>query len=41
MGWGEYPAEYNAKVHGPYDPARWYGKRKYFYKLNWFFNCIC
>ncbi|OXA56354.1 putative ATP synthase subunit f, mitochondrial [Folsomia candida] len=26
MGWGEYPAEYNAKVHGPYDPARWYGK---------------
>merc|ERR1711963_50839 len=26
MGFGEYPAEYNAKVHGPYDPARWYGK---------------
>jgi len=26
MAWGEYPAEYNAKVHGPYDPARWYGK---------------
>ena len=28
MGFGEYPAEYNAKVHGPYDPARWYGKGK-------------
>ncbi|XP_076050754.1 ATP synthase, subunit F [Oratosquilla oratoria] len=26
MGWGEYPAEYNPKVHGPYDPARFYGK---------------
>lgn len=29
MGFGEYPAEYNAKVHGPYDPARFYGKGKY------------
>lgn len=28
MGWGEYPPEYNARVHGPYDPARFYGKRK-------------
>ncbi|ODM97723.1 putative ATP synthase subunit f, mitochondrial [Orchesella cincta] len=26
MGWGEYPPEYNARVHGPYDPARYYGK---------------
>ncbi|CAG7726564.1 unnamed protein product [Allacma fusca] len=26
MAWGEYPAEYNAKDHGPYDPARYYGK---------------
>nr|SVE92787.1 EOG090X0JXG [Megafenestra aurita] len=26
MAWGEYPAEYNPKVHGPYDPARFYGK---------------
>ncbi|KAK9744736.1 Mitochondrial F1F0-ATP synthase, subunit f [Popillia japonica] len=26
MGIGDYPAEYNAKVHGPYDPARFYGK---------------
>lgn len=28
MAWGEYPVEYNPKVHGPYDPARYYGKRK-------------
>ncbi|CAH1397341.1 unnamed protein product [Nezara viridula] len=26
MGFGDYPAEYNPKVHGPYDPARYYGK---------------
>merc|ERR1712063_28627 len=26
MAWGEYPAEYNPKVHGPYDPSRFYGK---------------
>ncbi|XP_057381507.1 putative ATP synthase subunit f, mitochondrial [Daphnia carinata] len=26
MAWGEYPAGYNPKVHGPYDPARFYGK---------------
>jgi len=26
MGWGEYPPEYNARVHGTYDPARYYGK---------------
>lgn len=25
---GDYPAEYNQKVHGPYDPARYYGPRK-------------
>ncbi|XP_034247776.1 putative ATP synthase subunit f, mitochondrial [Thrips palmi] len=24
---GDYPAEYNQKVHGPYDPARYYGPR--------------
>lgn len=28
MGYGEYPAEYNPKVHGPFDPARYYGKGK-------------
>lgn len=28
MALGDYPAEYNPKVHGPYDPARFYGKRK-------------
>ncbi|XP_018015884.1 putative ATP synthase subunit f, mitochondrial [Hyalella azteca] len=27
MVWGEYPAEFNPKVHGPYDPARFYGKK--------------
>merc|ERR1712071_352623 len=26
MAWGEYPIEYNPKVHGPYDPSRFYGK---------------
>merc|ERR1712002_751570 len=26
MGFGEYPAEYNPKIHGPFDPARFYGK---------------
>jgi F-type H+-transporting ATPase subunit f len=26
MGFGDYPAEYDPKVHGPYDPARYYGK---------------
>lgn len=26
MAIGDYPAEYNPKVHGPYDPARFYGK---------------
>lgn len=29
MGFGEYPAEYNPKIHGPYDPARFYGKGKW------------
>lgn len=29
MGFGDYPAEYNPKIHGVYDPARFYGKRKY------------
>merc|ERR1711972_68748 len=26
MGFGEYPLEYNPKVHGPYNPATYYGK---------------
>ncbi|KAK9500645.1 hypothetical protein O3M35_001873 [Rhynocoris fuscipes] len=26
MALGDYPIEYNPKVHGPYDPARYYGK---------------
>merc|ERR1712168_736122 len=26
MGLGDYPIDYNPKVHGPYDPARFYGK---------------
>ncbi|KAK2172242.1 hypothetical protein NP493_979g01012 [Ridgeia piscesae] len=26
LGIGEYPPEYNPKVHGQYSPARYYGK---------------
>lgn len=26
MGFGDYPNEYNPKVHGVYDPSRYYGK---------------
>ncbi|CRK98390.1 CLUMA_CG011749, isoform A [Clunio marinus] len=26
MGFGDYPIEYNPKIHGVYDPARFYGK---------------
>ncbi|CAO1411335.1 unnamed protein product [Diamesa tonsa] len=26
MAFGDYPVEYNPKVHGVYDPARYYGK---------------
>ncbi|KAK7507675.1 hypothetical protein BaRGS_00001610 [Batillaria attramentaria] len=26
MGFGEYPPEFNPKIHGPYHPARYYGK---------------
>jgi len=26
LGIGEYPPGYNANVHGPYDPSRFYGK---------------
>lgn len=32
LGMGQYPVEYNPKIHGPYDPARYYGKGKY----SWF-----
>lgn len=28
MAFGDYPAAYNPQVHGPYDPARFYGKGK-------------
>ena len=27
-GIGAYPVEYSRPVHGPYDPSRYYGKRK-------------
>lgn len=35
FGFGELPKEYNPKVHGPYDPSRYYGPRKecYAFKL--------
>ncbi|CRK88305.1 CLUMA_CG002084, isoform A [Clunio marinus] len=26
MAFGDYPPEYNPKIHGVYDPARYYGK---------------
>ncbi|KAF7380762.1 hypothetical protein HZH66_014138 [Vespula vulgaris] len=26
MAFGDYPAEYDRAKHGPYDPARYYGK---------------
>lgn len=26
--WGNYPAGYDPAKHGPYDPSRYYGKRK-------------
>merc|ERR1712121_409877 len=26
MGLGEYPPEFNPKIHGPYHPGRYYGK---------------
>lgn len=29
MGFGDYPIEYKPEVHGPYDPARFYGKGKF------------
>lgn len=28
MRFGDYPPEYDPHKHGPYDPARYYGKRK-------------
>jgi len=28
FGLGEYPPEFNPKVHGPYVPSRNYGKRE-------------
>merc|ERR1712098_259284 len=27
MVWGEYPKEFNVKVHGAYDPMRYYGPK--------------
>ncbi|KAH1015973.1 hypothetical protein HUJ04_007272 [Dendroctonus ponderosae] len=26
LNFGQYPIEYDPKIHGPYDPARFYGK---------------
>lgn len=28
---GNYPAEYNRAIHGPYVPTRYYGPRKFFF----------
>ena len=30
LGIGQYPPEYNPKIHGAYNPGTYYGKRKYF-----------
>ena len=29
FGWGLYPEGYKPQVHGPYNPGRYYGTRKY------------
>ena len=34
MPWGEYPKEYNPKIHGPYNPSVYYGKSKFKKKFN-------
>jgi len=31
LPFGGYPAEYDPVKHGPYDPARYYGKREFVY----------
>jgi len=31
LGLGQLPKEYNPRVHGPYDPAIYYGKSEYGY----------
>lgn len=27
--WGKYPKEYDRAIHGPFDPAKYYGKGEY------------
>lgn len=39
-GAGHYPKEYNPKVHGPYYPFRFYGKRKCVCRMNVTIKCI-
>ena len=39
-GFGEYPVEYNSKVHGAYDPAKYYGKGYYLRNHKLFINRI-
>ena len=41
LGIGEYPAEYNPKVHGQYSPARYYGKRTWFSVIKTFPQAKC
>lgn len=33
-GAGHYPKEYNPKIHGPYYPFRFYGKRKCYFHID-------
>jgi len=38
---GEYPPEYNPKIHGPYDPSRNYGKGRNFWLFALFGSQLC
>ena len=40
FGLGELPKEYNRKIHGPYDPAVYYGKSKFLSTKLHNFCCI-
>ena len=35
-GFGQFPVEFNPRVHGPYAPWRYYGKRKFDLQQKWF-----
>lgn len=37
---GEYQPGYDPKIHAPYDPARYYGKREYLIYFSFLFKCL-